>query len=276
MAEPAYRESASIPRIDPAWDLPTEAELPFDDGQPLPDGDFQRDPLSYALYGLREHFAVRTDVAVQGDMFLHYLVVDDSGEVVLNDKGQPVRRMVAPDVYVTFGVPNRKRNSFVTWDEGKMPDFVLEVLSFSTWRHDISAKKSLYQRFGVPEFWVADPVSAFVEPPVQGYRLVAGVYTPIEPLPGNRGVRSEVLGLEFRVEDGLLRIRDPQTGRDIHDIHGAAEALRQAEAGQRQAEVARRQAEVARQEAEVARQEAQRRAAEAERRLAELEARQRR
>ncbi len=111
-------------------------------------------------------------------------------------------------------------------------------------------------------FWVADPVSAFVEPPVQGYRLVAGVYTPIEPLPGNRGVLSEVLGLEFRVEDGLLRIRDPQTGRDIHDIHGAAEALRQAEAGQRQAEVAR--------------QEAERRAAEAERRLAELEARQRR
>lgn len=268
MAELAYRESASIPRIDPAWDLPTEAELPFDDGQPLPDGDFQRDPLSYALYGLREHFAARTDVAVQGDMFLHYLV--------LNDKGQPVRRMVAPDVYVTFGVPNRKRNSFVTWDEGKMPDFVLEVLSFSTWRHDISAKKALYQRFGVPEFWVADPVSAFVEPPVQGYRLVAGVYTPIEPLPGDRGVRSEVLGLEFRVEDGRLRIRDPQTGRDIHDIHGAAEALRQAEAGQRQAEVARRQAEVARQEAEAARQEAERRAAEAERRLSELEARQRR
>ena len=194
MAQPAHRESASIPRIDPAWDLPTEAELPFDDGQPLPDGDFQRDPLSYALYGLREHFAARTDVAVQGDMFLHYLVVDDSGEVVLNDKGQPVRRMVAPDVYVTFGVPNRKRNSFVTWDEGKMPDFVLEVLSFSTWRHDISAKKALYQRFGVPEFWVADPVSAFVEPPVQGYRLVAGVYTPIEPLPGNRGFGARCWG----------------------------------------------------------------------------------
>lgn len=261
MAEPAYRESASIPRIDPAWDLPTEAELPFDDGQPLPDGDFQRDPVSYALYGLREHYAARTDVAVQGDMFLHYLDVDDNGEVVLNDKGQPVRRMVAPDVYVIFGVSNRKRNSYVTWDEGKLPDFVLEVLSFSTWRHDISAKKALYQRLGVPEFWVADPIRAFVDPPVQGYRLVAGVYTPIDPLPGDRGVRSGVLGLELRVEDGLLRIRDAQTGRDIHDIHGAADALRQAEAAQRQAEVAR--------------QDAERRAADAERRLAELEAGQR-
>lgn len=255
MAEPAYRESASIPRIDPAWNLPTEAELPFDDGQPLPDGDFQRDPVSYALYGLREHYAARTDVAVQGDMFLHYLEVDDKGEVVLDDEGRPVRRMLAPDVYVIFGAPNRKRNSFVTWDEGKFPDFVLEVLSWSTWRYDISAKKALYQRFGVPEFWLADPMRAFVEPPVQGYRLVAGVYTPIDPLPGNRGVRSEVLGLELRVEDGLLRIHDPQTGRDIHDIHGAAEALRQAEA---------------------ARQAAERRAAEAERRLAALEARQRR
>ena len=256
MAEPAYRESASIPRIDPAWDLPTEAELPFDDGQPLPDGDFQRDPVSYALYGLREHYAGRDDVAVQGDMFLHYLMVDDNGDVVLNDDGQPVRRMLAPDVYVTFGVSNRKRNSFVTWDEGKLPDFVLEVLSFSTWRYDISAKKALYQRLGVPEFWLADPLGAYVEPPVQGYRLVAGVYAPIDPLPGNRGVRSEVLGLELRVEDGLLRIHDPQTGRDIHDIHGAAEALRQAEAAQRQAEAAR--------------QAAERRAAEAEQRLAEL------
>ena len=255
MAEPAYRDSASIPRIDPAWDLPTEAELPFDDGQPLPDGDFQRDPVSYALYGLRAHYAARTDVAVQGDMFLHYLAVDDNGEVLLDDQGQPVRRMLAPDVYVIFGVPNRKRNSYVTWDEGKFPDFVLEVLSFSTWRHDISAKKALYQRLGVPEFWLADPLSAFVEPAVQGYRLVAGVYRPIDPLPENRGVRSDVLGLELRVQDGLLRIHDPQAGRDIHDVHGAAEALRQAE---------------------VARQAAERRAVEAEQRLAALEARQRR
>lgn len=255
MAEAAYRESASIPRIDPAWDLPTEAELPFDDGQPLPDGDFQRDPVSYALYGLREHYAARTDVAVQGDMFLHYLEVDDKGEVVLDDGGRPVRRMLAPDVYVIFGVPNRKRNSYVTWDEGKFPDFVLEVLSWSTWRHDIGAKKALYQRLGVPEFWLADPMRAFVDPPVQGYRLVAGAYTPIDPLPGGRGVRSDVLGLELRVEDGLLRIRDPRTGRDIHDIHAAAEALRQAEA---------------------ARQAAERRAAEAEQRLAALEGRPRR
>ena len=165
MAEPAYRESASIPRIDPSWDLPTEAELPFDDGQPLPDGDFQRDPVSYALYGLREHYAGRTDVAVQGDMFLHYLEVDDSGEVVLDDEGRPVRRMLAPDVYVIFGVPNRKRNSYVTWDEGKFPDFVLEVLSFSTWRHDISAKKALYQRLGVPEFLARRPLERFRRAP---------------------------------------------------------------------------------------------------------------
>ena len=256
MAEPAYREPASIPRIDPAWDLLTEAELPFDDGLPLPDGDFQRDPLSYALYGLRDHFAARSDVAVQGDMFLHYLEVDDNGEVVLDDEGQPVRGMVAPDVYVIFGAPNRERQSFVSWDEGKLPDFVLEILSSSTWRHDISAKRALYQRLGVPEFWVADPMGAFVHPRVQGYRLVAGVYTSIDPLPGKCRVRSEVLGLELRVEDGLLRIHDPQTGRDIHDIHGAAEALRQSEAARRQSEAALRQSETALRQSEAARRQA--------------------
>ena len=257
MAEPAYRQPASIPRIDSAWDLPTEAELPFDDGQPLPDGDFQRDPLDYALYGLRDHFAARSDVAVQGDMFLHYLEVDDNGEVVLDDEGQPVRGMVAPDVYVIFGAPNRQRQSFVTWDEGKLPDFVLEILSSSTWRHDISAKRALYQRLGVPEFWVTDPMGAFVHPRVQGYRLVAGVHTPIDPLPGKRRVRSEVLGLELRVEDGLLRIHDPQTGRDIYDIHGAAETLRQIEAERQRLDAAREQAEADTQRLEAARRRAE-------------------
>ena len=105
-----------------------------------------------------------------------------------------MRGMVAPDVYVIFGAPNRERQSFVSWDEGKLPDFVLEILSSSTWRHDISAKRALYQRLGVLEFWVADPMGAFVHPRVQGYRLVAGVTRPSTRCPESAGSGARSLG----------------------------------------------------------------------------------
>ena len=35
MAEPAIRDFARLPRIDPTWRLPTEAELPCEDDEPL-------------------------------------------------------------------------------------------------------------------------------------------------------------------------------------------------------------------------------------------------
>jgi Uma2 family endonuclease len=38
------------------------------------------------------------------------------------------------------------------------PDLVLEVLSDSTRRTDEVVKRKLYERFGVVEYWVADPV----------------------------------------------------------------------------------------------------------------------
>jgi Uma2 family endonuclease len=38
------------------------------------------------------------------------------------------------------------------------PDLVLEVLSDSTRRTDEMVKRKLYERFGVVEYWVADPV----------------------------------------------------------------------------------------------------------------------
>jgi len=37
-----------------------------------------------------------------------------------------------------------------------MPDLAVEVRSPSTWRYDIGAKKSAYERHGLPELWLVD------------------------------------------------------------------------------------------------------------------------
>lgn len=43
----------------------------------------------------------------------------------------------------------------VAWVESP-PDIVVEVRSPSTWRFDIGAKKSAYERAGLPEMWLVD------------------------------------------------------------------------------------------------------------------------
>jgi membrane protein involved in colicin uptake len=110
---------------------------------------------------------------------------------------------------------------------------------------------------------------------LQGYRLVQGRYEPIATDP----LRSEVLNLELRQEDGMLRLYDPQTGERLPTSDEEAQARRAAEAARLAAEAARLAAErqlmieaQARQAEEAARQaeEAARRAAEA--RAAQLEA----
>ena len=37
-----------------------------------------------------------------------------------------------------------------------MPDLAVEIRSPSTWRYDIGAKKSAYERHGLPELWLVD------------------------------------------------------------------------------------------------------------------------
>ena len=232
-----------------------EVEYPSSDGKPLAENDAQLAAILYGVGALRVRYAGRGDVYVSGDLLIYY------------EEGNP-RVSVAPDVFVVFGVEDRMRMSYKVWEEGKGPDFVLEVASPGTWREDVGRKRGVYAGLGVKEYWLYDPLGEHLEPALQGNRLVGGEYER-QPLLGSRdgrlGLRSGTLGLELWAEGRRMRFRDPETGVDLlshdeeHLAHRAAAARAEREAVARQATAARAEAEAA-----------ARRAAEA--RVAELEA----
>ena len=164
---------------------------------------------------------------VSGDLLIYY------------EEGNP-RVSVAPDVFVVFGVEDRMRMSYKVWEEGKGPDFVLEVASPGTWREDVGPKREVYARLGVGEYWLYDPLGEHLSPELQGYRRVGGGYerqAAVESLDGRLGLHSETLGLDLWAGGREMRFRDPVTGLDLLS-HQEEHVARQREA------VARRAAEV--------------------------------
>ena len=177
-----------------------------DDGYPYRDSatveSDRHDILrSYLGDAMRARYADRAEVCVGCDMGVYF------------EKGNRAA-LVAPDLLVAFGVAGRARQSYKVWEEGKIPDLALEVLSESTWRKNVAVKPGLYRDLGVREFWTVDPLGK-LSAPVVGLRLAAdGVYEEIPPLPSG-GWLSEVLGLELFMDAGEFRFRDPRTGAAV-------------------------------------------------------------
>ena len=70
------------------------------------------------------------------------------------------------------------------------PDLIIEILSPSTRKSDKITKKQLYEKFGVPEYWIVDPDTRMVDVYLQfNGRYVISSYTdedilPVVVLPG--------------------------------------------------------------------------------------------
>ncbi|MCY3622153.1 MAG: Uma2 family endonuclease [Gammaproteobacteria bacterium] len=120
-----------------------EDGYPFSDAKPMSEGDYHGDVLDYAKGALRARFDGH-EVYASTDKFLFL------------EEGNR-RAAVVPDVLVAFGPPSGPRQSYKHWEEGKAPDFVLEVLSADNWRNDIERKPVLYAELGVREYWTFDP-----------------------------------------------------------------------------------------------------------------------
>ena len=134
--------------------------------------------------------------------------------------GQDGRRR-RPDLLVAFDVDPElyyRSNGYVISEQGKPPDFVLEVASESTAARDLGVKREVYAAFGIPEYWRFDETGEYYGDRLAGERLVDGVYEPIEierlsedTLQGH----SDVLDLDIRWHAGHLEWYDPETGLHI-------------------------------------------------------------
>jgi Uma2 family endonuclease len=70
-------------------------------------------------------------------------------DVVFSDEN-----IVQPDLLFVSAA----RAAIVTEDNVQgVPDIIIEILSESTRRKDEVTKRKLYERFGVPEYWIVDP-----------------------------------------------------------------------------------------------------------------------
>jgi hypothetical protein len=205
-----------------------------------------------SIYGvLDRYFMYNPRVAVHANMFMYYV------------QGDP-KRNVCPDVFVARDVDNDyKRRSYKVWKEGKGPDVVFEVTSRKTRKQDLTKKFEIYRDvLRVREYFLFDPFEEYLDPSLQGYRLVADRYEPILMIRG--GMPSEVLGLELQRDDVELKFYNPETGRLLPSMHELARevetrelALRETQVALRETQVALRETELGRREAELGRREAE-------------------
>ena len=179
------------------------------------------DAVRQATVALLSRFRRREDVLVGMELRVYY----ERG----NNKAH-----LQPDLLVAFGV-DRGGNwrSFKVWEEGKAPDFVLEVASPSTAENDARHKAAEYLAIGVREYWRLDPEGSLVGRPLEGYEASGGRYGPVEAVEcagRGRWLRSAVLELELgsRRQDGatVVVFRDPGTGEEFDGGVEEAEHLR--------------------------------------------------
>ena len=122
-----------------------------------------------------------------------------------------------PDLLVAFDVnpaAYEASNGYIISEQGKPPDFVLEVASESTGNLDTNEKRDDYARLGILEYWRFDETGQHHGARLAGDRLVDGVYVPVQidrlatdVLQGY----SRALNVLLRWENGALGWHDPET-----------------------------------------------------------------
>ena len=210
---------------------PTDAAdlYPDTDGEPMAASDFHLEILIWLLQTLKAHFERSPDVYVSGDILTYYT------------EGDP-RAVVAPDVLVSFGIGQKPRHTYKVWVEGKVPDFVMEFSSKTTYQNDLTDKMDLYAALGIPNYLLYDAEALYLPSPLIGFRLVDRGYAPI--LPGeDGGIHSDILGLDFHIRDRRLAVYDP-VGKQWIQTPVEQQAAR-AETAEARAETAEARAETA-------------------------------
>ena len=97
-------------------------------------------------------------------------------------KNTPDENILVPDLagWRLERMPQRPKTAYYTLT----PDWVCEVLSPSTRRIDLTAKRDIYAREGVPHLWLVDPIARTLE----AFELRAGQWSLIAAVSGDAAV----------------------------------------------------------------------------------------
>lgn len=143
---------------------------PESDGKPMAETDLHRERM-FALIHLLQRYLAEQEAYVSGNLLVYY------------EEGNP-RKSVAPDCFVVWGVKSHFRRTYKIWEEGVPPQVVFEISSKKTQREDYGAKMRLYAALGVEEYYIYDPTTDYLDPPLAAFRLVGGGYVPVEAVNG--------------------------------------------------------------------------------------------
>ncbi len=221
--------------------VPTDALTlyPEEDGKPMAASDLHRRQLFWTLEALEAHFSQNPTVYVSGDIMMYYV------------QGSP-RKSISPDVLVSFGIGMKERRTYLVWEEGKVPEFVMEFSSKNTYRNDLTDKIDIYASLKIQDYFLYDAEGLYLPSPLMGFELVDGIYVPVSP-GANGGLRSSSLGLDFHLHDEGLGIYDPVANEWVRTRAEAAEARAAQEVTRAETAEARAAQEVTRAEAAEAR-----------------------
>ena len=192
--------------------VPTDALTlyPEEDGKPMAASDLHRRQLFWTLEALEAHFSHNPSVYISGDILMYYV------------EGSP-NKSVSPDVLVSFGIGMKARRTYLVWEEGKVPEFVMEFSSKNTYRNDLTDKIDIYASLKIQDYFLYDAEGLYLPSPLMGFELVDGIYVPVPP-GENGGFRSSSLGLDFHLRDEGLGIYDPVANEWVQTRAEAAEA----------------------------------------------------
>ncbi len=193
--------------------------------------NFDHIALNGTAYLLKMHLGNPATTLIAGERFL----------VVRPTRGMAGSRY--PDFLIAFDadpVAYKENNGYIIDEQGKPPDFALEIASRRTGRIDVEEKRNGYAALGIPEYWRFNETGEFHKTRLAGDRLGDnGVYQAVVIEEISQGVLqgySQVLNLHIRWENGELCWHDPQTGRHILSLEDEREARLQAEARVRELE----------------------------------------
>ena len=179
------------------------------EGKPEEMTSFNHLNVTGSVYLLTKHFGSPGTTLVAGE---HYVSPTPTGDMA---------GLRYPDLLIAFNVDPAvyyRSNAYIISEQGKPPDFVLEIASNSTGRTDAGDKREDYAALSIPEYWRFDETGRLHGARLAGDRLVEGRYEPIlidELAEGILQGYSRVLNLYLRWEQGQLRWHDPATGRNI-------------------------------------------------------------